>query len=153
MTTPSREIALAVAHLDWAAGTAAKVLGRRRVGPGLLAVNQAAHLEYLPVRRGRRDRAVELPGAHAAGLDLLRAGRRQRGGVQAQRVHPGVGRWLVDSFAEVVPEQPVLQLVTGFGETGAALCRAGVDKLAFTGSAATGRKVMAACAADPDPGA
>ena len=26
---------------------------------------------------------------------------------------PGVGAWLVDAFAEVVPEQPVLQLVTG----------------------------------------
>ena len=36
--------------------------------------------------------------------------------------------------------------MTGFAETGAALCRAGVDKIAFTGSAATGKKVMAACA-------
>jgi aldehyde dehydrogenase (NAD+) len=59
---------------------------------------------------------------------------------------PAVGRWLVESFASVVPEQPVFGLVTGFGETGAALCRAGVDKLAFTGSAATGRTVMATCA-------
>ena len=47
----------------------------------------------------------------------------------------------------------MLQLVTGFGETGAALCRAGVDKIAFTGSAATGKKVMAACAENADPGA
>ncbi|HVV24331.1 MAG TPA: aldehyde dehydrogenase family protein, partial [Pseudonocardiaceae bacterium] len=59
---------------------------------------------------------------------------------------PGVGEWLVRSFADVVPEHPVLQLVTGLGETGAALCRAGVDKVAFTGSAATGKRVMAACA-------
>jgi aldehyde dehydrogenase (NAD+) len=64
---------------------------------------------------------------------------------------PAVGRWLVDSFAEVVSEQPVLQLVTGYGQTGAALCTAGVDKLAFTGSAATGRKVMAACAVNLTP--
>ena len=41
---------------------------------------------------------------------------------------------------------PGAQVVTGFGETGPALCTAGVDKIAFTGSAATGRKVMAACA-------
>jgi len=34
----------------------------------------------------------------------------------------------------VVPEQPVLQLVTGFGETGSFLARSGVDKIAFTGS-------------------
>jgi acyl-CoA reductase-like NAD-dependent aldehyde dehydrogenase len=59
---------------------------------------------------------------------------------------PAVGQFLADAFAEAVPEHPVLQLVTGFGETGAALCRAGVDKIAFTGSAATGRKIMAACA-------
>jgi acyl-CoA reductase-like NAD-dependent aldehyde dehydrogenase len=59
---------------------------------------------------------------------------------------PGVGKWLADTFAEVVPEHPVFQVVTGFGETGAALCRAGVDKLAFTGSPATGKKIMAACA-------
>ncbi|MCW2838314.1 MAG: Aldehyde dehydrogenase, partial [Marmoricola sp.] len=54
--------------------------------------------------------------------------------------------WLGATFGEVVPEQPVFQVVTGLGETGAALCRAGVDKLAFTGSTATGKKVMAACA-------
>ena len=59
---------------------------------------------------------------------------------------PGVGRWIVERIAEAVPEKPVMQLVTGFGATGEALCRAGVDKLAFTGSARTGRRVMAACA-------
>jgi acyl-CoA reductase-like NAD-dependent aldehyde dehydrogenase len=40
----------------------------------------------------------------------------------------------------------VLQVVTGFGETGGALCASGVDKIAFTGSPATARRVMAACA-------
>jgi aldehyde dehydrogenase (NAD+) len=61
---------------------------------------------------------------------------------------PGIGAWLVRAWEQAVPEQPapVVQLVTGLGPTGAALCRAGVDKVAFTGSAATGRKVMAACA-------
>ena len=58
---------------------------------------------------------------------------------------PGVGEWLARTFLESVG-RPVLQVVTGFGETGAALCRAGVDKVAFTGSTATGKKVMAACA-------
>jgi len=58
---------------------------------------------------------------------------------------PGIGQWLAATFAEVC-DKPVLQVVTGYGETGAALCRAGVDKLAFTGSTATGKRVMAACA-------
>jgi succinate-semialdehyde dehydrogenase/glutarate-semialdehyde dehydrogenase len=39
----------------------------------------------------------------------------------------------------------VLQVLTGDGETGAALCEAGVDKICFTGSVATGRKVAASC--------
>ena len=37
-------------------------------------------------------------------------------------------------------------MLTGDGETGAALVEAGVDKIAFTGSVATGRKVALACA-------
>ena len=40
----------------------------------------------------------------------------------------------------------MLQLVTGPGSTGEALARSGVAKIAFTGSAATARKVMAAAA-------
>ena len=59
---------------------------------------------------------------------------------------PGVGVWLAETFAQVVPQATVLQVVTGYGETGEALCRAGIDKIAFTGSAATGKKVMHACA-------
>jgi acyl-CoA reductase-like NAD-dependent aldehyde dehydrogenase len=41
----------------------------------------------------------------------------------------------------------VFQVMTGDGTTGAALASAEIDKLFFTGSAATGRKVAAACAA------
>jgi acyl-CoA reductase-like NAD-dependent aldehyde dehydrogenase len=40
----------------------------------------------------------------------------------------------------------LLQVVTGGGATGAALARAAVDKISFTGSPATGRRVMAAAA-------
>jgi acyl-CoA reductase-like NAD-dependent aldehyde dehydrogenase len=64
---------------------------------------------------------------------------------------PAVAAWLTESFARTVPERPVLQLVTGRGETGAVLCRSGVDKIAFTGSAATARAVMATCASSLTP--
>lgn len=56
---------------------------------------------------------------------------------------PGVGQWIVESFAQVVPEQPVLQLATGRGESGAALCTSGAAKVAFTGSTTNGKKVIA----------
>ena len=64
---------------------------------------------------------------------------------------PGVGTWLADSVREVVPDHDLLQVVTGYGETGAALCRAGVDKISFTGSTATGKRVMASCAESLTP--
>jgi acyl-CoA reductase-like NAD-dependent aldehyde dehydrogenase len=59
---------------------------------------------------------------------------------------PAIGAWYVERFNEVVPEHPVLQIVFGLGETGAHLVRSGVDKVAFTGSPGTARKIMAACA-------
>src|SRR5258705_7730690 len=59
---------------------------------------------------------------------------------------PAVGRWYTERFAEVVPEQPVLQIVYGAGESGEHLVRSGVDKVAFTGSPRTAKKIMAACA-------
>jgi succinate-semialdehyde dehydrogenase/glutarate-semialdehyde dehydrogenase len=53
---------------------------------------------------------------------------------------------LVKSLTEAagLPED-LYQVIQGDGQTGADLIDAGVDKISFTGSAATGRKVAAAC--------
>ncbi|MDB4967719.1 MAG: hypothetical protein JWN44_3408 [Myxococcales bacterium] len=40
----------------------------------------------------------------------------------------------------------LVQLVTGYAETGAALCDSGVDKIVFTGSMPNGRRVATQCA-------
>ncbi len=45
----------------------------------------------------------------------------------------------------------VLQVLLGDGETGAAIVNGGVDKVSFTGSVATGRKVAQACASQLIP--
>jgi acyl-CoA reductase-like NAD-dependent aldehyde dehydrogenase len=140
------EVTLPVDHIAWAGKHAPKVLGSRKVSSGLMMANQAALLEYQPLGVvgviGPWNYPVFTPMGSIA--YALAAGNAVV--FKPSEYTPAVGKWLVDSFAEVVPEQPVLQLVTGFGETGAALCRAGVDKIAFTGSARTGKKVMAACA-------
>jgi acyl-CoA reductase-like NAD-dependent aldehyde dehydrogenase len=49
-------------------------------------------------------------------------------------------------FAEAGLPEGVLQVLLGDGETGAAIVQGGVDKISFTGSVATGRKVAQACA-------
>ncbi|MCW2760035.1 MAG: Aldehyde dehydrogenase [Marmoricola sp.] len=140
------EAALALDHLAWAAKHAGKVLGRHKVSSGLVMANQAATVEYLPLGVigviGPWNYPVFTPlgsivYALAAGNAVV---------FKPSELTPGVGHWLAATFAEVVPDHPVFQVVTGLGETGAALCRAGVDKLAFTGSTATGKLVMAACA-------
>jgi acyl-CoA reductase-like NAD-dependent aldehyde dehydrogenase len=141
------EITLAVDHIAWAAKNARRVLGPRKVRAGALAANQAAVLEYPPLGVvgviGPWNYPVFTPMGSLA--YALAAGNAV---VFKPSEHtPAVGAWLVDAWKAAVPEGPdVLQLVTGFGPTGAALCRAGVDKIAFTGSSATGRRVMAACA-------
>jgi len=141
------EITLAVDHIEWAAKNACKVLGPRRVPSGMMAANQAASVEYQPFGVvgviGPWNYPVFTPMGSLA--YALAAGNAVV--FKPSEYTPGVGRWLGQAWQTAVPDGPaVLQVVTGRGGTGAALCRAGVDKIAFTGSAATGRKVMAACA-------
>jgi acyl-CoA reductase-like NAD-dependent aldehyde dehydrogenase len=145
------EGALAVDHLAWAARKAEKVLGRRKVSSGLLMANQAASVEYVPLGVvgviGPWNYPVFTPMGSIA--YALAAGNTVV--FKPSELTPGVGVWLAEALAEVVPGQGLLQVVTGYGETGNALCRGGVDKVAFTGSPATGRKIMAACAEDLTP--
>jgi acyl-CoA reductase-like NAD-dependent aldehyde dehydrogenase len=145
------EILLAIVHIDWAARNARRVLRPRRVRSGLVAINQAATLEYQPLGVvgviGPWNYPVFTPTGSIA--YALAAGNAVV--FKPSELTPAVGGWLVSSFAEVVPEQPVLQLVTGAGQTGAFLARSAVDKIAFTGSAATAKKVMAACAENLTP--
>lgn len=49
-------------------------------------------------------------------------------------------------FVRVRTPDGVLQPVTGDGETGAALRDSDVDKIGFTGSTRTGKRIMAQCA-------
>ncbi|HKB29463.1 MAG TPA: aldehyde dehydrogenase family protein [Streptosporangiaceae bacterium] len=145
------EIVLAIVHIDWAAKHAERVLGPRKVRSGLVAINQTAVLEYQPLGVigviGPWNYPVFTPVGSIA--YALAAGNAVV--YKPSEYTPATGSLLVESFAEIVGDKAVLQLVTGFGDTGAALARSGVDKIAFTGSAATARKVMTACAENLTP--
>src|SRR3954454_8666800 len=141
------EITLAVDHLAWAGAHAKKVLGLRKVRAGMLAANHAAYLEYQPMGVigviGPWNYPVFTPMGSIA--YALAAGNAV---VFKPSEHtPAVGAWLAAAWRAAVPDcADAFQVVTGDGSAGAALCRAGVGKIAFTGSAPTGRTVMAACA-------
>lgn len=145
------EIVTAIDHLGWAAKNARKVLGSHRVSSGLLMANQKATVEYKPLGVigviGPWNYPVFTPMGSIA--YSLAAGNAVV--FKPSEYTPAVGAWLANTFSEVCPDYPVFQVVTGLGETGAALSRARVDKIAFTGSTATGKKIMAACAENLTP--
>src|SRR5947208_1472138 len=139
------EIILAIVHIDWAARHARRVLRPRRVRSGLAAINQASTVEYQPLGVvgviGPWNYPVFTPIGSIA--YALAAGNAVV--FKPSELTPATGAWLAATFAEVVGERPVFQIVYGMGDVGAALCGTGVDELAFTGSTRTGQEVMAAC--------
>jgi acyl-CoA reductase-like NAD-dependent aldehyde dehydrogenase len=144
------EIILAILHIDWAARHARRVLRPRRVRSGLAAINQVSTVEYAPLGVvgviGPWNYPVFTPVGSIA--YALAAGNAVV--FKPSELTPATGSWLVRSFSEALAvfgePLPVLQVVTGPGSTGEALTRSGVNKIAFTGSAGTARKVMAAAA-------
>ena len=137
---------LALEHLAWASKNAERIMKPRRVKGSMMLANVTPVLEYQPLGVvgviGPWNYPVFTPMGSIA--YALAAGNAVV--FKPSEFTPAVGVFLADAFRTVVPEHPVFQVITGFGDTGAALCRAGVDKVAFTGSAPTGRKIMAACA-------
>ncbi|MCP2334042.1 MULTISPECIES: aldehyde dehydrogenase family protein [Actinoalloteichus] len=140
------EVAMAVEHLSWAARHAERVLGRRRVPSGWLMNNQVSTVEYLPLGVVGVIGPWNFPVLTPMGSIAYALAAGNTVVFKPSELTPGVGRWLAASLAESVPERELLHTVTGAGDTGAALCASGVDKISFTGSASTGRAVLHACA-------
>lgn len=145
------EAILVANHLRWAAAHAGRVLRPRRVPAGMLAFHHTATVEHHPlgvvgvIGPWNYPAFIPIgPVAHA-----LAAGNTVV--FKPSEYTPAVGTWLVDTFTEATGRHDVFQAVFGRGDTGAALCRSGVDKVAFTGSTQTGRRVMAACAENLTP--
>jgi len=132
----------------WAAAHARRVLRGRRVAPGIAMPNFDARLAYRPlgvigvITPWNAPVYLTLSGVAAA----LAAGNSVV--VKPSELSPGSAIIAIEAFHRANPDAPpgLAAWVTGLGETGAALCSSGVDKLAFTGSVPTGRRVMAACA-------
>ncbi|MFE3794045.1 aldehyde dehydrogenase family protein [Nocardia tengchongensis] len=61
-------------------------------------------------------------------------------------VTPRSGEWVARVLHEAGVPEDVVQVLHGDGETGAALVNSELDKVCFTGSVATGRKIASACA-------
>jgi succinate-semialdehyde dehydrogenase/glutarate-semialdehyde dehydrogenase len=147
------ELIASLEDIRWAATHAERVLKERKVAPGLALLNFQARVSYRPLGVAGVIAPWNFPlytpfcgmaYALAAGNAVI---------VKPSEFSSATGVYAVESFYEANPDAPegLVSWVTGFGETGAALCKSGVDKLAFTGSVPTGKRVMAACAENLTP--
>jgi acyl-CoA reductase-like NAD-dependent aldehyde dehydrogenase len=147
------ELVASLEDLRWSAAHARKVLGQRRVAPGLAMANFEARLEYAPLGVVGVIAPWNFPIYTVfCGLAYaLAAGNAAV--VKPSEFSAATGVYAAESFHKANPDAPegLVGWVTGFGETGSALCASGVDKIAFTGSVPTGRRVMAACAENLTP--
>ncbi|SNQ51572.1 putative aldehyde dehydrogenase [Frankia canadensis] len=142
------ELVLTSEHIRWAARGAGRVLRTRRVVPGPFMAGHSGRVEYRPLGVVGVIGPWNYPLLTPVGSIAYALAAGNTVVFKPSEFTPALGTWLARSFAAANPQAPggVLGVVTGFAATGAALCAADVNKIAFTGSAATGRQVMAACA-------
>ena len=140
------EVSNTVNHIGWAARHAEEIMRTSHRAPGALMANMSATVERSPLGVvgviGPWNYPIFTPMGSIA--YALAAGNTVV--FKPSEYTPGVGVALADLFEHAAGSSEYFQVVTGFGETGAALCRSGVKKLAFTGSTATAKKVAALCA-------
>jgi succinate-semialdehyde dehydrogenase/glutarate-semialdehyde dehydrogenase len=147
------ELIAGLEDLRWAAAHAGRVLKERKVAPGMALFNFGARVSYPPLGVVGVIAPWNVPiytvlcgiaYALAAGNAAI---------VKPSEYAPASSILVIEAFATANPDAPagLISWITGFAETGNALCTAGLDKIAFTGSVPTGRKVMAACAENLTP--
>jgi acyl-CoA reductase-like NAD-dependent aldehyde dehydrogenase len=145
------EIALAIEHIAWAAKNAKQTLATQSRASGLLMFNMDSSVQQMPLGVvgviGPWNYPVFTPMGSIA--YALAAGNTVV--FKPSEFTPGIGVWLERSFEVASSSKYVLSTVTGLAETGKSLTESAVDKIAFTGSTKTAKKVAASCAANMTP--
>jgi acyl-CoA reductase-like NAD-dependent aldehyde dehydrogenase len=145
LSDASLEASLAIGHLAWAAKNAKRVLRTQNRPSGILMFNMKSQVERSPLGVvgviGPWNYPIFTPMGSIA--YSLAAGNTVV--FKPSEFSPAVGSWLGETFAEIEPFPNIFLVVTGLPETGKALAESSVDKIAFTGSTNTGKKVATAC--------
>jgi acyl-CoA reductase-like NAD-dependent aldehyde dehydrogenase len=147
------ELLAGLEDLRWSATHAKRVLGERKVAPGIALMNFQARVSYEPLGVIGIITPWNAPvyTAFCGMAYALAAGNAVI--LKPSEISAATGVYAAESFYQANPDAPegLVSWITGFGETGAALCRSEIDKLGFTGSVPTGRRVMQACAENLTP--
>jgi aldehyde dehydrogenase (NAD+) len=139
------EVMMALGHVQHAAARAEHAMQPKKVSTGILA-NFRATISYHPLGVvgviGPWNYPLNTPMGSIA--YALAAGNAVV--FKPSELTPLIAVKLAEIAAKTFALPDLLQVVTGAGATGAALAKSAVDKIAFTGSAATGKRVMMAAA-------
>lgn len=139
------EVMMALSHLKHAVERAEAALAPRRVSSGMLA-NFRSTISYHPMGVigviGPWNYPMFTPMGSIA--YALAAGNAVV--FKPSELTPLLAVKIAEIAAKTFALPNLFQVVTGAGATGAALAKSAVDKIAFTGSAATGKRVMVAAA-------
>ncbi len=145
-----QEVMVALSHLDHAAKRASTALAPHKVSAGVMA-NFRASVSYHPLGVigviGPWNYPLITPMGSIA--YALAAGNAVV--FKPSELTSLVALLLEETAKAALSVPDVFVVTTGRGQTGAALAGGGVDKVSFTGSTATGRKVMEAAAKNLTP--
>lgn len=149
------ELVIAVEHIRWAAHNAERILRTRSVLPGVLMANYSAEITHEPFgvigvispwNYPLFAPVAPIASALAAGNTVV---------LKPSEFATATADVLIDCFRRANSSLPrvegVLELVTGTGQTGAALVESAVDKIEFTGSPGTGRRILESCSHSMKP--
>src|SRR5438552_2235553 len=143
----SMELATTLDLMQYFARKSAGLLRRRRIGVGQYALMGRSSYEiYKPLGVVGIISPWNFPWATP--LDEVAMGLMAGNAVvlKPSELTPLTGLKIKDVFDRAGLADGLLQVVTGDGSTGAALVGSGVDKIMFTGSGATGKRVAEAAA-------
>ena len=146
LSDASLEVSIAIDHLAWAAKHAEEIMQKQNRPAGLLMFNMKAQVQRSPLGVvgviGPWNYPIFTPMGSIA--YALAAGNTVV--FKPSEFSPGVGKWLADSFAQIAPFENIFATVTGLPDTGRALTQSKINKLSFTGSTKTAKKVAESCA-------
>lgn len=133
--------------MQWVARRGEKMLRPRRIGIGLYALlGRASRIVYKPHGVVGIIPAWNYPFSIPLGEASMALMAGNTVVIKPSELTPFIGLKIGDIFEKAGFPKGVVRIVTGAGAAGAALVEAAPDKIMFTGSVATGKKIAAAAA-------
>jgi succinate-semialdehyde dehydrogenase/glutarate-semialdehyde dehydrogenase len=146
------EIAPVLDLMQYFARNAEKVLRPKRIGIGLYAlIGRSSKIVYHPLGVVGIIPAWNYPFSIPLGETVMAVLAGNSVVIKPSELTPLVGLKIEEVFEKAGAPKGLVQVVTGGGETGADMVEAAPDKIIFTGSVATGKKILAASAKNMTP--